>query len=135
MEKWIIKEPVPGDIIRIKYMNFYHYGIYLGNGEVVEFGRPNEITKPEDVRVHKIKLKDFCIDEMYQTRKFSFSEKLKKNSSKKVCNIALSHLGDGNYNILYNNCEHFVNLCVFNKKISTQVDNVRSDIKEYLNNK
>lgn len=133
MEEWELKEPVKGDILRIKYMNFYHFGIYLGDNKVIEFGRPNELSNPEDIRVHIIELKDFPIKEIYQTRKFSFSEKLKKNSPKKICSIAMSHLGEGNYNILYNNCEHFVNLCVFNKKISNQVNNVRSEVKEYLN--
>ena len=133
MESWEIKEPSKGDILRIKYMGFYHFGIYLGDGKVIEFGRPNELNKPEEIRVHIINLKDFPIDNMYETRKYSFNEKLKKNSPNKICKIALSHLDEGNYNILYNNCEHFVNLCVFNKKISNQVMNVREDVRKYLN--
>ena len=133
-EKWVNEVPNKGDIIRIKYHNFYHYGIYLGNDDVIEFGRPNEIINEKDIKIHIIKINEFCIDTLYQVRKYSFGELLKKNNRNKVCKIALNHLGEGNYNIIYNNCEHFVNLCVFNKKTSTQVNNIRADLIENYNN-
>ena len=39
--------------------------------------------------------------------------------------LARSRLGEGGYNILHNNCEHFVNECVFGIKKSEQEEEVR----------
>ena len=41
-------------------------------------------------------------------------------------NYALSRLGEGGYDLVSNNCEHFSNECVFGKKTSNQVKDVLS---------
>lgn len=56
-----------------------------------------------------------------------------KNKDQDIINIAISKLGEGGYDIVYNNCEHFVNYCIFNTKKSDQVENVREEIRRKLN--
>ena len=55
-----------------------------------------------------------------------------KNSDEEIVRIALSKLGEGDYNILTNNCEHLCNFCIFGKKISTQVDSVHDEVRKKL---
>ena len=50
-------------------------------------------------------------------RNFTKKEIKSKNSDEEIIRIALSRLGEGNYDLLKNNCEHFVNECVFNDEI------------------
>jgi len=43
-----------------------------------------------------------------------------------------SKIGTGGYHILHNNCEHFVNECVFGEARSSFVDNVRNSIRKKI---
>ena len=65
-------------------------------------------------------MEDFLGGKMALVRVFSLSEKFKKNSRKKSVKLALERVGEKKYDPLNNNCEHFVNECVFNKHISNQ---------------
>lgn len=134
MEKWKMVEPVPGDHIRVAYRNYYHHGIYIGNDEVIEFGEASAVLKPaEEVTIHKTSIEEFLQGGFLEVRQYNHKEKKKKNSREKVIEIAMSKLGEKGYNFLSNNCEHFANLCVFNEKKSTQIDDVHEEIRKKLN--
>ena len=49
-----------------------------------------------------------------------------------IVRIALSRLGEGGYDILHNNCEHFVNDCAFGKPTSTFLQDVREKLRAKL---
>ena len=36
--KWILGEPKSGDMIRVKSGTVYHYGVYVSDDEVIQFG-------------------------------------------------------------------------------------------------
>ena len=36
--KWIMKEPKRGDMIRVASGSIYHFGIYVSDDEVIQFG-------------------------------------------------------------------------------------------------
>ena len=38
--KWVFGECLPGDMIRIKTGAVYHYGIFVSDAEVIQFGYP-----------------------------------------------------------------------------------------------
>ena len=59
----------------------------------------------------------------------SLKEKVQRNSPRKTVQIARGRLGERGYAILSNNCETFANECVFGKKISSQVEDVRELMK------
>jgi len=133
MENWQLLEPQPGDQIRVKVGDLYHHAIYIGNDEVIQFGHPFDMyTKPEDVKIIKSPISDLLSHGFIETRVYNKKELKQKRSNKEIIDIATSHLGEGGYNLLYNNCEHFVNNCIFGSKDSKQVDDIHKKVRELL---
>lgn len=133
MATWELKEPIPGDIIRIPIEKFYHYAIYIGDDEVVQFGYPTDFKNdPTEVRVMRCPIEDFMNNNFIEVRNYDKAERKQKKRNPDIIKTALSRVGEGNYNILYNNCEHFVNEIVFGKKESSQVDIIRQEMKKKL---
>lgn len=131
--EWVYKKPKKGDIIRTKVKFYYHYGIFIDQDDIIQFGlRDNSGVNPETISVISTDIKTFCSDKNFQTAKLSFKEKLKRKSVKKTVQTAKKSLGEKGYNILHNNCEHFVNKCVFGVAKSNFLDDVRKQIKEKL---
>ncbi|MBO2517223.1 MAG: hypothetical protein CW338_08145 [Clostridiales bacterium] len=131
-EKWTTRELKPGDIIRADTGRYYHMGIYIGNEQVIHFAGPDpqHLTDASVARIRKDSLNVFSMQGKIEVRDYSLRERIKKNSAKKVISLAESHLGEGGYDIIYNNCEHFVNLCVFGVAYSTQIDNMRIEAEQ-----
>ena len=126
--KFCLKNPNSGDIIRIKVKNdIYHYGIYISDSEVIAYGLAKDIFKTDknDVKVLSTDIKEFLDGHFLECAEYSFIEKCKKNKLDKIINLARLRIGEAKYDILNNNCEHFVNECVFNKHISLQADNYK----------
>lgn len=131
--KWIIAEPKAGDIIRVKVSFYYHYGIYLGDGKVVQFGLPdNTGLNPDEIAVMVSDTDVFLNGKMLETASLSIKERLKRRSPEDTIKIALARVGETGYNILHNNCEHFVNDCVFGEKSSVFLKEVRKGIRDKL---
>ena len=130
--KWILKGFKPGRIVRTKINNtFFHYGLIIEDEKVIQYGRGKDsIEKPaSDVEVLITTLDEFN-NGFIEVSKYSLKEKLKKNSVKKSIALAKSRLGERKYDFLKNNCEHFVNECVFNKHQSKQIDKMRENVKK-----
>ena len=133
MSKWEMIAPYPGAHIRVQIQSIYHHGIYVGEDEVIQFGLPFDMLRPkEEVKVLKSNMEQFLQGGFLEVRVFDRKEKQLKNDDKKIIELALSKLGEDGYDIVHNNCEHFVNFCIFNKKESEQVDSVRSEIRRKL---
>ncbi len=109
----------PGSIVRVKRTYYYHYGIYVGESEVVHFSAENDdgIHTPEAVKVIKTSVDRFLRGGVPELRRYSFTEKRRINPPDKVISLALSRLGEGGYDATDNNCEDFANECVFGKKL------------------
>lgn len=134
MEKWKLINPHPGAHIRTKVQDLYHHAIFIGNDEVVQFGLPFDMFQnPEDVRIIKSPIEDFLVG-FLEVRVYSKKELKKKRPDEEIIEYALSKIGEGDYNIIKNNCEHFCNECVFGEKISTQVDDLAKMIRAALKN-
>ena len=80
----------------------------------------------------KSKVEDFLNGGFLEVRIYTKKELKKKFSNDLIIERALSKIGEGDYNLLYNNCEHFANFCVFGIKESKQVDNIHEKIKNLL---
>ena len=106
--KWWPKDIEKGDIIRIKLNSIYHYGIYISDDEVIQFGLPPILNKVDqkDVKVLKTDIYTFSCDKEIEVLILDKKEKKKSYSKEEVVNRALSRLGDTGYNIIHNNCEH-----------------------------
>ena len=132
MEKWQLIDPYPGAHIRTKMGEIYHHGIYIGNDEVVQFGMPSEMMQAhKKIKVLRSNMKDF-LDGFLEVRVYTKKELKEKRSDEEIVRIALLRVGEGNYNLLKNNCEHFAYECTFGVKKSDQVDSLIKDIQEAL---
>lgn len=135
---WELVDLYPGCHIRVKVNNYYHHGIYIGGGEVVQFGLPFDPLTASDscqIKVMRSPLKDFTMGNNFiEVYKYSKKELRKKQKDSDIIETALSLVGSGDYNILTNNCEHFANYCCFKKKRSEQIDEIYANVKSKLGN-
>ena len=62
-------------------------------------------------------------------------EKRRRFSAKKTVENARARLGEGGYNVLHNNCEHFVWECAFGIHRSTAEDEAQARWRKLLSDK
>ena len=133
-ERWDVTEPHAGDMIRVNAGAYYHYGIYIGGDEVVQFGRADDAAgDPSMIRIMRSGIDEFlCGKGFLEVRVLSREEKRKKRPDKEIVAYALSRVGEGGYDLLRNNCQHFANECVFAEKGRTRMDAIREEIRNKL---
>ncbi len=131
--KWTDKVPVYGDMIRVKVSFYYHYGIFVDEQTVIQFGLPdNTGTPPDEIEVMTTDIATFCNGKFIECGQPEHGEKKKRHTPEETVQLARNRLGERGYNILNNNCEHFANECYFGEKKSF-LDDVRSTIRSKLN--
>ena len=125
--EWVSKEPIFGDIVRVKVSFYYHYGIFVSEDSVIQFGLP-DITaqKAEEVRVIETDVCTFLNGGDIEVGVVS-----KRHSPEKTVALAKARLGEGGYDILHNNCEHFAMECAVGEK-SSFLDAVRVNLRKKL---
>ena len=132
--KWKLNEPVLGDIIRVKAGSIYHYGIYLSDDEIVQFGAKPQlglIVPDSSVRVISTDISNFLLGGFLEVAELSRKELKKRRSPEDTAIYAKSRLGEAGYDIFANNCEHFVYECAFGEAKSEQSDK----LKNYFQNR
>jgi len=119
--------------VRVKVNFYHHYGIYVDDDHVIAFGLPdNTNTPPDDIKVVSTSIDVFLAGGMLEVGVPSIQESLKYRSAKQVVEYAEAAVGRTGYNILHNNCEHFMNECLSGEKDSQLLSSVRSKIKSLL---
>ncbi|MBQ9807119.1 MAG: lecithin retinol acyltransferase family protein [Clostridia bacterium] len=126
--KWQLKEPAEGDMIRVKLGSIYHYGVFVSEEEVIQFGlapsaRPT--LKDSEIEVCISDIDVFLCGGFLEVAEFERAEKKKNRRPKDAVAYARENLGRRGYNILYNNCEHFAYECVTGKPYCSQTADVR----------
>lgn len=130
---WTANEPKFGDIIRRKVSFYYHYGIFVSENCVIQFGLPDAPTKPaRDIEVLETDIYTFLQDSQLEVGIPEGDEKKKIFSAQQRVENAKSQIGTKGYDILHNNCEHFVNKCSFGESKSSFLDGVRQKIRHKL---
>lgn len=130
--QWEFIEPKKGDIIRVKFSSFYHYGIFLDDDNIVQFGLSpvlRSIADSKNVKVCVSDMNTFLNGEFLEVGVLDKKELKNRRSADEIEKTALSRIGEGGYNILYNNCEHFAYECVFGQKYCSQTERVREYFK------
>ena len=131
--RWTQDQPVRGSIVRTQVKFYYHYGIFVDEQTVIQFGLPdNGTTPPEEIRVLITDIDVFANGGFVETGICETAEE--KRTYRKEDDIvseAMSHVGETGYHILHNNCEHFVYGCCFGEKKSF-LDGVRETIRNKL---
>lgn len=130
--KWILGEPKSGDMIRVKAGTIHHYGVFVSDSEVIQFGlAPNARPglKDSDIEVLATDIDTFLAGQFLEVAEFDRKEKKNHPTPEEAVAKARARMGEKGYHILYNNCEHFAYECVSGKHYSEQVDGVREMFK------
>ena len=90
---------------------FNHHGIDLGDGTVAHYLEGREILRSP--------VSDFSLGEVV-----SVMDHADASPAGVTLRRAMSRLGEQNYNLLFNNCEHFATWCKTGRHRSEQVDSV-----------
>ena len=127
-EVWAFKKPKRGDHIRVCRMNgvYYHHGVYVSDAEVIHFTGDDDDSVLDWSKAHVIKtsLARFLNGGKVEVKEYNDSELQDLYPVEGIVNYARSCLGDGGYNLIFNNCEHFANSCTLGRFRSRQVENV-----------
>jgi len=131
--KWLECEPNPGDIIRVKVKFYRHYGLFISDNEIIQFGMPDNTGTPsEDIAVISTDIDTFLNGGILECASLSLSEKLKRRKTEEIIDYARSQLGTKGYKVLENNCAHFVLRCAFKDPAKIYDENLREDVKSRL---
>ncbi len=90
---------------------FNHHGIDLGDGTVAHYLEGREILRSP-------------VSEFSQGEVVSVMDHADASPAAVTLRRAMSRLGEQNYNLLFNNCEHFATWCKTGRHRSGQVDSV-----------
>lgn len=126
--KWVMKEPKRGDMIRVGLGSIYHFGIFVSEDEVIQFGlAPSQraLLRDSEVEVLSSDIDAFLAGGFLEVCEFDRKERKKHRKPEEVVACARKRLGERGYHILYNNCEHFANECLSGEHICHQADDVR----------
>ena len=125
-EIWVQKNPVMGDHIRVKRMHgiYTHHGIYVSDNEVIHFTGTDDdsIMDSSKNRVISSDLNFFLKGGELEVKEYTDEEFQDLYAPDQIVAYARSCLGDGDYNVLFNNCEHFANVCTLGRFRSHQVE-------------
>lgn len=117
---WWQSECKFGDMIRVSFGNFYHYGIFVSDSEVIQFGLPPTEgllnRKFDEISVCITDIATFSMGKIVEVASPKKGEKPKRLSPQKTVSRAKSCIGEKGYDILHNNCEHFARYCYFGEK-------------------
>ena len=96
-------------------IGYQHHGIYIGNNRVIHLTSHN--------RIEIVSLDTFTDGNGYSNNKFN-----SKYSRQEIIERARSRLGNHDYSVVFNNCEHFINWCIHGKHRSKQVQSAVSTV-------
>ncbi len=100
-----------GDHIYVSRGTYFHHGIDCGDGTVIHYREGESITRSSEPF--------FTLGETVRVKPYGDSD-----SPEMVVERATSRLGERDYHIVFNNCEHFAAWCKTGKHRSQQVENV-----------
>jgi len=120
--KWWPGKAKSGDMIRVQLGSIYHYGVYVSDEEVIQFGLPpvSLIRDFSKITVLSTDIETFSTGSIVEVALFDKKEQKSRIPSDKTVEIARSRIGEGGYNLIHNNCEHFASECVLGVKRCSQ---------------
>ncbi|XP_050392476.1 phospholipase A and acyltransferase 2 [Patella vulgata] len=133
----VLSDLQEGDIVEFDRGLYSHYGVYVGNEEIVHLAGEDEYDGLGDVNTsHLFSISGQRFNKAW-VKKDSFwtvtsnsrakinnkDNKRKPLPKRQIVENALSRLGRVGYNLIYSNCEHFANWCRYEVEKSEQVDN------------
>lgn len=127
-ENWVRKKPIKADHIRVMRIGglYAHHGVYISDDEVIHFtGQDDDsILDWSKCEVIKTDLKTFLKGGIVEVKEYTDEEFQDLYSPEQIVIYARSCIGDKEYNLAFNNCEHFANVCTLGRFRSQQVERV-----------
>jgi hypothetical protein len=111
-----------GDVVFARRMMYRHYGIYAGKKKVIHYAKKESHVRRETA-IEETSIQEFSKGDPVYVIKFP------KNldrlySPGETVKRAKSRTGSTDYNLVFNNCEHFAYWCRTGKHESSQVKDV-----------
>lgn len=129
VEEWRYGAPVAGDHIRVRReclgCNVYnHHGIYVSEAEVIHFTGDDEdnVLDWSKCEVRKTDLEKFLKEGKLEVKVYLPEEENDLYPAPHIVAYARACLGDNGYHLIFNNCEHFANVCTLGRFRSRQVE-------------
>lgn len=116
----VTSEPNIGDHLVTPRSGYTHHGLYIGGGKVIHYEGLYKGLKSGPVT--EICLSKFGLDKKKDVGFFIESHDHKIRSIEDIVAHARSRLGEESYNLVWNNCEHFVHDCIYGVSKSNQVN-------------
>ncbi len=129
---WQAVKPLFGDMVRVRSGNVYHYGIFVSETEIIQFGEAPVLSlgiKNDDIKVCVTDIKGFLSNSPLEVALLDDEEKKNARECNAVVEYARSKIGMTGYNVIHNNCEHFAHECLFGRKFSSQTESIRNMFK------
>ena len=132
--KWELIDCKYGDMIRVRCGSVFHYGIYISDEEIIEFGYPPTMRDrdSDNIVVNCVDIDTFSCGNFIEVGVCDKKELKKKFDSKKIAENAKNRLGESGYDFIKNNCEHFAYECYFGFKYSSQEEEAKSKWRSVL---
>ncbi len=128
-EEWQYIKPKRGDHIRVLRSDIYsHHGVYISNDEVIHFSGTDDDSVLDWSKCEVIctDLEQFLRGGTVEIKIYTDDELIDLYPVEHIVNYARACLGDKGYNLAFNNCEHFANVCTLGRFRSRQVERVLS---------
>jgi hypothetical protein len=106
-----------GDHLVSVRIGYSHHGLYIGHNRVIHYSG-SLLGELQTGVVEIIDLETFCQGNGYSVNSYPFRTYDRETSIER----AKSRLGEDGYNVLLNNCEHFVTWCIMGLHSSAQVN-------------
>lgn len=111
-----------GSHLKVARLGYFHHGIYIGNGQVIHYAGFCDTFKSAPVTCVSLSQFQGSADKIlivqHDSHKIQYSRQ-------EIIERAKSRLGEDNYNLFTNNCEHFANWCITGKAVSKQINRVK----------
>ena len=131
--QWQQEFPAPGAPVRVKVGFYYHYGIFVSQDSVIQFGLPDGPTRSaEEIKVLSTDVHTFLNGGTLEVGIPDREERKKLRPAQQVIDAAQSRIGEGGYSLLHNNCEHFMYECLFGEPDSPTMSSLRTRLRQKL---
>jgi hypothetical protein len=129
-EIWLQTTPKMGDHIRVSRGLYNHHGIYVSEQEVIHFtgDEDDSILDWSKNEVICTNLDRFLLNGVLECKEYTDDEFEDLYPVNHIISYARACLGDRGYNLLFNNCEHFANVCTLGRFRSHQVERIFSSV-------
>lgn len=125
-EIWNYKIAKEGDHIRVSRGLYYHHGIFVSEDEVIHFTGTEDDSVLDWSKncVIQSSLGKFLRDGKLEVKEYNDDERSGLYEVEHIVHYARNCIGDMGYNLAFNNCEHFANMCTLGRFRSRQVEKV-----------